>query len=198
MSDSDGYDEDVSDASDEESKEPEYSKGNKRFYVMFEGFPSELDEMFVKERVYLLGDDLDFANDFTEEFHQSKVRFVLKIDESEMKGYFSEPMMERKSCLEGEDFYDMGLLTKETSVPTCIGYAYYEVDLHEDNRWIEEVAGKQKMVASIKMIPGMEYMIAVEKIQQKKAHDKMNTGLVFQKEYIYEDEEECPACGRHI
>ena len=196
MSDFFAYDEDVSDASEEESKESEHSEG--KFYVMFAGFSEELEEMLVKQRVYLLADDLDFVNDYTEEFHESKVRFVLKIDESEMKGYFSEPMMERKSCLEGEDFYDMGLLTKETSVPTCIGYAYYEVDLHEDNRWIEEVAGKQKMVASIKMIPGMEYMIAVEKIQQKKAHDKMNTGLVFQKEYIYEDEEECPACGRHI
>ena len=78
-------------------------------------------------------DNLDFANDFTEEFHQSKVRFSLRISESEMKGYFSEPMMEQKGCLEGEDFHGIACLTKETSVPTCIGYAYYEVDLSEDN-----------------------------------------------------------------
>ena len=51
------------------------------------------------------------------------------------------------------------------------------------------------MVANIKMIPGMEYMIAVEKIKQKKEHDEKKTGLMFSKEYIYEDEE-CPACGR--
>ena len=55
------------------SKESEHSEG--KFYVMFAGFPDELDGMLVKQRVYLLADDLDFVNDYTEEFNENKVRF---------------------------------------------------------------------------------------------------------------------------
>ena len=75
MSDFFAYDEDVSDASEEESKESEHSEG--KFYVMFAGFSEGLEEMLVKQRVYLLADDLDFVNDYTEEFHESKVRRLM-------------------------------------------------------------------------------------------------------------------------